>query len=166
MKFWLTQIVIFGLLITSVRIIKSVQFDMHCGSYMTRAANANTIAIAKDQMCIVVAYAESNGLTNGTTAVLWLDPNMDIGYWYNNMKSAYQELCSISPDASSLEKSNMLIKLRESLLTQGKDGAELDCPDNISLFPNNAFWIFILFLYGFDVIIGLVMYINYLELFD
>lgn len=58
------------------------------------------------------------------------------------MSEAYAELEKLPEDATSLEKSNLLIKLRESLTDEEKNGVSVTIPDGISVYPNNVlyFW--------------------------
>ena len=78
----------------------------------------------------------------------------DVGFWYQNLKASLGELDQVSLTASQLEKSNLLIKLRETLLDQGKEGISITSPDGISRFPlNTAYAIagiifFVLFIVG------------------
>jgi len=125
------------------RTIKSIQYNQNCGGYLKRAADSNTVDQAKEQLKIAITYMENNNLTSGYTSVLWKTPDEDVGFWYKNIKTAYDELEKISPDASQLEKTNVLMKLRETLLDNGESGTIVTEPDGISVFPNNvAFAIF------------------------
>ena len=78
----------------------------------------------------------------------------DVGFWYQNLKASLGELEQVSSTATQLEKSNLLIKLRETLLDQGKEGISITSPDGISRFPlNTAYAIagiifFVLFIVG------------------
>ena len=122
--------------------VEIVQFDTNCGDYVRRAAYAKDITAAKDSLGQAISYLESNGMTEGSTGVFIETPENDIGYWYESLKSAYKTLNEISDDASLLEKSNVLMQVKESLLTpQGN----LIAPKEIALFPYNALelWSFI-----------------------
>ncbi len=131
------------LLWIGTRTIKSIQYNQNCGGYLKRAADSNTVDQAKEQLKIAITYMENNNLTSGYTSVLWKTPDEDVGFWYKNIKTAYDELEKISPDASQLEKTNVLMKLRETLLDNGESGTIVTEPDGISVFPNNvAFAIF------------------------
>lgn len=68
------------------------------------------------------------------------------GYWYQNMKEAYNELENLPEDATSLEKSNVLMDLRESLTDEGESSAHAIIPEGISIYPRNVeyFWWIIL----------------------
>ena len=47
---------------------------------------------------------------------------------------------NVSPNASQLEKSNVLMKLRETLIDNGENGDNLTVPDGLSRYPNNLMW--------------------------
>ncbi len=119
-----------------------VMFDLRCGNYLERAANSNTIELAEQNLKVAVAYMESNSMTSGNTGALWPSPKNDVGFWYENVSASLEELKSVKPDASQLEKSNVLMKLRETLLDNGESGDSLTAPDGISVFPFNGlfFW--------------------------
>lgn len=113
---------------------QSIIFDIEIGGHMGRAANANTIELAAQEMNIVVQNMEKRGMTKGYTSIIYKTPDEDVGYWYNNMNDSLAELRSVNPDATKLEKSNVLMKLRESLTTNDK----IVVPQGIERFPYNA----------------------------
>jgi hypothetical protein len=121
-----------------IMLTKSVHFQQNCGGYLERAANANTIEMAENELSIALKYIEKEELTNGYTSVLWKTPDEDLGFWYSNIKTAYAELMSLPQQSSSLEKSNMLIKLRETLIDHGDKGDTLTVPQGISRYPQNG----------------------------
>src|SRR6185369_10756227 len=115
-----------------------ISFSINCDGHMVRAGTANSIELAKQEMEVIVKYAEDHHMTSGYTSVLYNSPSEDVGYWYNNMKSSRDELNKLKPDASDLEKSNMLIKLRESVVHHHGDGVSTTAPSGIEIFPNNV----------------------------
>lgn len=108
--------------------------------YLKRAADANTIEIAQTELKRTLDYLEENNITKGYTSVMWRTPDEDIEFWYNNIKTSYVELEGLSDTTTSLEKSNMLIKLRETLMDSGESGSYITVPEGISRFPNNLMW--------------------------
>ena len=58
------------------------------------------------------------------------------------MKEAYKELEEVPEDTSRMEKTNILMKLRETLTDEGESGVEVTIPDGISIYPYNVsyFW--------------------------
>lgn len=140
MKTFATILTIISLGIFTTLIVKSVSFDQNCGGYLKRAADANTIEMAQKELKRTLDYLEENNITKGYTSVIWQTPDEDIEFWYKNIETAYIELGQLSDSATSLEKSNMLIKLRETLMDSGEHGSHITMPDGISRFPNNTMW--------------------------
>lgn len=120
--------------------VRSVKFDQNCGGHLKRAADANTIETAESELKTALDYLESNGMVNGYTSVLYNTPDEDVTFWYQNLKDSYNGLIALNDSVSELEKSNMLIKLRETLIDHSKDGENITMPDGISRFPNNFEW--------------------------
>ena len=122
----------------SVRICCSIMFNLDCGGYIKNAADANTIELAKEQLCKVLEYVERHNLTSGNTGIIFHAPTNDVSFWHRNLKSAYTSLCQVPFNATELEKSNQLMKLRETLLDHRKDGDAITAPTGISIYPHNV----------------------------
>jgi hypothetical protein len=122
----------------TARCINEVIFDRGCEGYLKRAADANTVEMAHDQLAIAVKYAKDNNLTTGYTSILYNTPDEDVGFWYGNISKSLTELESITKKSTLLERSNMLIKLRETLLDDKKDGVTVTVPSGIYLYPHNG----------------------------
>lgn len=122
-----------------VRSVNAIGFHRNCECYLKRAADANTIEIAKTQLEKALMYAEHNDLTSGYTSILYYTPDEDIGFWYNNLKASLEELEKVNVNATQLEKSNLLIKLRETILDEGKS-TSVTFPGGISIHPYNTLW--------------------------
>jgi hypothetical protein len=134
-----------------VRSYNSISFDRNCSGLLKRAGDANTVEMAKEQLKMAVNYCEINGLTSGYTSVWYNTPDEDVTFWYNNLKSSLGELNAVVPNATQMEKSNVLMKLRETLLdTDDKGKTVVTCPKGISRYPYNM-------LYGVWGIISLMM---------
>jgi len=138
------------------RVYKSVIFDIECEGHMKRAADANTVEMAVKEMETVVAYQESRGMTQGYTSVLYRTPDEDVGFWYQNMKASLSELKSVAPEATLLEKSNVLMKLRETLIDEGKR-TQVTVPSGISIYPRNTAYAFFGIISLLILIIGLII---------
>ena len=123
-------------------IVNGIQFSANCGNYLELSADANSIEIAEKQLTKAVDYLEENNLTSGYTKIFVYYPKNDIGMWYDNLKSAQTQLISMleKEEITELEESNMLMKLRETILDD--DGC-LTHPIGISLHPNFTvmFWL-------------------------
>lgn len=139
---------------STVRIVKAVQFDMNCTQYIKRAADASTVDLAKEELAKAISYAERNNLTEGIVSIFFHQPENDVGYWYKNMTEAYAELETLPEDATSLEKTNVLMKLRESLTDDKESGVSVTMPDGISIYPNNVLF----FLWGVLSIVGCLVF--------
>lgn len=134
-------VIVFG-----ICIINSVNMNRNCIGHLKRAADANTIELAEKELGIAVKYLEDNNLTSGYTSAIYETPDEDIEFWYNNLKASLNELHSVSPDASGLEKTNILMKLRETLLDNGDQGTYVTHPGGLSRYPHNLilgllFWV-------------------------
>lgn len=81
---------------------------------------------------------EANSLTSGYTSILWRTPDEDIGFWYKNLKASQNELQNLKPE-SVLEKTNVLMKLRETLVDTGEK-SNVTVPKGLAVYPNNLLW--------------------------
>ncbi|MCA5006478.1 hypothetical protein [Sphingobacterium bovistauri] len=129
-------LVILCLAVVGYRIYLSKNLEMNMTAYLERAANANSIELAATELRTAMTYLESNNINSGYTSILWNDPSEDIGFWYTNLKVSLEELEQLNT-SSSLEKSNVLLKLRESLLN---NKGNVIVPKGLGLYPNNTIW--------------------------
>ena len=113
----------------TVRIVEYVDYQEEIGGHINRAKIANTVPTAIQEMRIVVRELEEHGYTSGCTCIFFNFPENDIGFWYNNLKESLQELEDLPPNASTLETSNTLLKLRETLEK---------APNGITIYPHNT----------------------------
>jgi len=120
------------------RVYSAVVFDIDCGGHIKRTADANTVELATQELKTVVAYLEREDMTSGYTAILYRTPDTDVGFWYTNLKSSLGELEKVTSETTQLERSNLLMKLRETLLDKGESSENVTAPSGISVFPNNA----------------------------
>jgi len=137
----------------SVRMVASVHFTQHCGGYLERAGHANTVELAAQELTRAVQYMEANDLRTGYTSVLWRTPDEDIGFWYTNVTASLAELRAVKPEASQLERSNILLKLRETLIVNNNEGDSLRVPSGISIYPDNGLF----FLWGTLSVLGMAL---------
>ncbi|KKM86530.1 hypothetical protein LCGC14_1278070 [marine sediment metagenome] len=137
---WL--LLILGLVLTvgwsSTVVVRGIQFDRGAEGYLKRAADANTVELAETQLRIAVDYIEQKNLTEGYTSIIYRTPDEDVGFWYTNLKISLEELHELDSTSTVLERSNMLMKLRETLLDDASDGVSITTPSGISLFPMNT----------------------------
>ncbi len=133
--------VIFLVIWAIARFMAVVQFDRNCGGYLKRAADASTIELAIQELDRAMTYIEKSKLTSGYTSVVYKTPDEDVGFWYLNLKSALVELRKVGPETTQLERSNILLKLRETLLDK-KESEEITLPSGVTIYPNNSFYAF------------------------
>lgn len=124
----------------SVRIVADIRFGIDCEGHLKRAADANSIELAKQELAVATGYLERHGMTAGYTSVLYNEPSEDVGFWFRNLRASLQRLDREPATASELEKSNLLIKLRETLLDVTSSGETVTEPSGISIFPHNALY--------------------------
>ncbi|MGY3795554.1 hypothetical protein [uncultured Aquimarina sp.] len=144
-----------SLVIFGVRISKKIQFKQNVSGYLKRAADASTIEIANEELTKVITYLEANNLTSGYTSMMWETPNEDIGFWYKNLKASQNELQNLKSE-SALERTNVLIKLRETLLDTGKK-TKVTIPKGLAVYPDNKLWGFLITTALFSLLIGFVL---------
>lgn len=136
------MIITIVLLITvpALNFLMNVRLNQNCTGYLERAASANTVETAKEELGIALKYLEDNNLTSGYTSIIYRTPGDDVGYWYKNLKESYGELDKVTDQTSSLEKTNILMKLRETIMDHGKNGDYVTKPNGLSRYPNNLPW--------------------------
>lgn len=152
-------LILFTLTSVTTCSVKSIRFNQECIGYLKRASDANTVDIAKQELSKTTSYLEKNNLTTGYTSVFYNTPDEDISFWYNNLKSSELELSKVNDSTSALEKTNLLMKLRETLL----DNSKITIPNGLWRYPNNLgygiiFWISLL-----SLIIGIGLIITYYD---
>lgn len=142
------------LVVLVVFIVLSYKISINCTDYLKRAADANTVILAKQELKKAIDYLEKEKITSGYTSVFFNTPDEDIGFWYKNLKASFDELDKLGDNSSTLEKSNTLLKLRETIM----DGRFVNYPDGISRYPYNAL-IFCLFLFSLVFFVSGVVFI-------
>jgi hypothetical protein len=120
-----------------VRTVADIQFDRNCEGYLKRAADANNVELAIKNLEVAVKYAENNDLKSGYTSIVYRTPDEDVGFWYENLTASLKELRAVKPDTPMLERTNILMKLRETLLDQGQH-MSVTAPSGISVYPSNG----------------------------
>lgn len=124
-------------------IIQNIKFNTQCGDYLKLSADANNLEIAEKHLSKAIDYLEQKNLTSGYNKVFFYYPKNDIGLWYENLKSAQLQLREVikRENCTELEESNMLMKLRETILDSGESGQYLTLPLGISLMEHfNLIW--------------------------
>lgn len=131
----------------SARIYNEIIFDREIGGRLKRAADANSIELAKQELTAALEKMEVRHMTEGYTSILWTTPDEDIGFWYKNIKTCLRQINELSPMATQGEQDLVLLKLRQTLLDHGgKDGEYVTKPSGIAVFPYNtgfAVWLWL-----------------------
>ncbi len=151
-------LILISLALFGFRIQKKIVLKQNVTGYLKRAADANTVKIAQGEISKVLTYLEQEEMTEGYTSIFWKTPNEDIGFWYRNLKASLQELKQVE-NGSTLEKTNVLLKLRETLMDGGGEGkVRVTVPKGLSAYPNNGMWATLMLL----AFIGLIAGVGYL----
>lgn len=130
-------------------IAKSVQFGANCKDYLKLSADANSIVLAEKHLTTAINYLEENNITSGQAKLFVAYPKNDISLWYDNLKTAQSQLQEMIElgEYTELEQSNMLMKLRETLLDEN---GTVTTPMAVAFYPhgtlllwlNSTMWIF------------------------
>lgn len=131
---------LFAFSIFAVSINKSISLEQNCTGYLKRAADANTVETAKGELQKSIQYLEAHNLTKGYTSVMYNTPDEDIEFWFKNLKASENELSQVPDTASILEKTNLLMKLRETLMDSGEKNDQVTVPDGLERYPDNVMW--------------------------
>ncbi len=117
---------------------KSIEFKQNCSSYLKGAADANSVDLALDRIQPAIEYLEAKNKTSGYSHFLIRTESSNIGFWYKNLVSARNNLIKASENSEMalLEESNVLMKLRETILDESQGASLVTVPSNIVLFPN------------------------------
>lgn len=141
------------------RAVSDITFNKECGGYLELAANANSIDLAKSNLDKAIQYLERNQLTTGYTSIVYNTPDENVTYWYANLKACQHELdkYSVHP-GTTLEETNLLMKLRESLTESSEKGQSIIVPQGMSIFPNNTQALIIVLFSLFGIFISIIYY--------
>ena len=139
--FYLCMFSVIALVVLGVTVgIWSILLNKDGTGYLKRAADSNTVELAQQEMNRALTYIESNNLTTGYTSIIYNTPSEDIEFWYINLTSAKVVLDEIiaNKNATPLEKSNVLMKLRETLLDHSGSRESLTIPRGLARYPHNG----------------------------
>ena len=125
-----------GISLIIIGTVGSIRFEQDCEGYLKRAADANTVELARQELTKAVNHIEEAGLTSGSTHAFYATPECDLEFWYTNLKASLTELESLPTDADSLTRSNQLLKLRETIMDNGEKGTSVTAPPNVHVFPH------------------------------
>lgn len=150
-------LLLLGLIVPTILTVKQVKFDQGCEGYLKQAADANTPDLALERINHAIDYIESNGLTEGYTSIFWKTEDENIEFWYKNILACREEL-ELVLESSQLEKTNVLMKVRESLTDNGEH-VVITIPQGIHKYPHNGLWALLLSV-SLVLIIGSASYLG------
>lgn len=157
---------VLSLVTPTIYVVKNIQFDQRCGGFLKQASDASSVELAEKQLSIAIDYIEEKELTSGYTSVIYKTEDENIGFWYENLKTCQKELAETKSN-STLENTNVLMKLRESLTDDSKDGTELTIPSGIFIYPNNAAFMLAncvsVVLFGISILLFTLIWVEYEE---
>lgn len=127
-----------GTAATTTNIVADYHFDRDIGSHLKKAADSPTVGEAANQMDAALSAIEEQDLTGGNSAFIFKTEETSVETWYRQLKQVQTDLHDLPDDASPLERSNVLIKVRETILDSGSDGDYLTLPPYITVYPNHV----------------------------
>lgn len=146
--------VIFAILMTIVLImvgvnliIKNQSWNKEVENWLKLAADAPNIERAEKFLDRAIAGINERGIVGGNSALIFHNPNADVGIWLGQITAAKQLLVNLREQkVSGLEETNALMKFRETLLDVGEKGTVVTSPPHMSTFPNQMLWAWLLWL--------------------
>lgn len=115
---------------------KEISFDQDIGAHLKCAADAQTVEVAQSELSLAIANIEERGLTRGYTGIVYNTQEDNLGFWYHNLKTSQAELASVAGSTDVLTKSNVLMRLRNTLLDHTSQGERITVPTNAAFYPN------------------------------
>jgi hypothetical protein len=139
----ITVLILITVITPTIIVVRGIIFNKNCAGYLKQAADANTVELSLERITKAIEYAENNGLTYGYTSIIYKTEEDNVEFWYKNLKACQKEL-EEAFNGTQLEKSNVLMKVRESLTDNRQQGTSLTLPNGISRYPyNTLFAIFV-----------------------
>ena len=123
------------------RIYAGIQFDQHIENYISQAASSPSPQIAEQKLGVAIAEIDREGLTSCNTGILFTYPTNDLGFWYGRLVDSRALLRRLPPGDSELEVSNTMMRVHESLVSDGKNGQSIVVPEGISIYPHNVLFL-------------------------
>lgn len=126
-----------------IRIVKYNSLHFNCIQHLNKAYRANTIDSAKEELALGISYLETNNKVDGNTSIFVKQPRNDIEFFYNNLKSSYEDLSNLPENLSIIEKTQVLLQLKSILAYSNAYTTQVVVPSGIHLYPYNTlyFWI-------------------------
>lgn len=152
--FIITFLILWSCTIIGIQLYKSVTLNRECTGLLKRAADSNSVDLAKGQLDKAITWLEGNNLTTGYTSIFYRTPDEDIEFWYKNLKTCQVELSKVDSTTTALERSNILMKLRETLLDNNPNNTVVTYPEGLYVYPNNIQWFILNILLFINIILG------------
>ena len=139
-----------------IHIVAGIQFNRSYSGHLKRAADANSLKLAEKELVTAMKYLINNnydteeGRNQGSvfdhTSVIYSTPDEQISFHYQNISDSLEEVREVrlkGDKATPLERSNVLMKLRETLLDDSGSGQKATYPKGMHVYPWNAKLVFV-----------------------
>jgi hypothetical protein len=139
--FMLVLCVILIAVIASMGCVNGLTFKAKITDNLKLAGDAPSIERADAFLVTALNAIEARGLNSGNAALIFQMPSSDMGIWYQQIKGARLTTSTLISKKTSgqvvtqLEQDNALMKIRETVLDQGKEGVSVTGPDNAWIYP-------------------------------
>lgn len=152
-----------GLGIVISQFVIAIQMKQNMTGYLKQAADASSVETAMVELKKSLDYLEEHEMTEGYTSIFWKTEDENVGFFYNNLKGSYNELSLVTDSTSQLEKSNLLMKLRETIIDHGSDGDKITIPDGLHKFPHNFAWMLMNIIAGLFFVAAFVCWLESID---
>jgi len=132
--------------------IQSMELDRCCLQHLRLAANASTVDMAESQLRTAISWLERHKGKTGSTALIYRTPDTDYGYWLANLKASADELRQLGPDSTQTDRTNTLLKLRETIMDNDASGSYVAVPENLATFPCTGSYLCIMIAIAFSMV--------------
>jgi len=131
---------ILGVSILVPQVVMRIQMKQQLTGFLKQSADASSVETAMLELKKSLDYLEANRMTEGYTSIFWKTEDENVGFFYTNLKGSYSELSQVTYSTSQLEKSNLLMKLRETIIDHGSEGDTITYPSGLHKYPHNLAW--------------------------
>lgn len=130
--------------------VVGLQFNRDFKGYLKRAADANSLEMAERELSKAISYlnyrdlnteeGRNRGWVNDHTSMVYGTPDEQLSFFYDNIVESRNELRTVisSGTATPTDRSNLLIKLRETLIDHQSDGDSVTYPMGLDVYPHNG----------------------------
>lgn len=150
--------ILFGALLLAAPVSCEYSFKWNCEEYLKRAADSASPEKCGEELDKAIEYAKDNNLTKGNTGIFFKTPACDIKFWFENLEKAREALKEVGGQATAMEKSNVLMRVRETLLDSADKSVEVTLPPKIELYPHVLVFSVMFWIGAIVGILGLVFF--------